>query len=271
MLYNPHKLLLIAGPCALENEGVCRKVAETLSHLGTLHPELQIVFKGSFDKANRTALNSSRGPGIKEGLDLLKTIKEDYGPPVLTDIHQPNQAGPTADVCDVLQIPAFLCRQTDLLAAAAQTKAVVNIKKGQFLSPMEMRFVVEKLETLKATEIWQTERGTAFGYQNLVVDMRTFKMLNDYGHPPVFDATHSIQLPGAGGNRTTGGQREFVQPLAAAALAAGAKGLFIETHPDPQHAVSDGPSQIPLNDFPALVERCLAVWKAANKVRAFDN
>ena len=268
MLYIPHKLLLIAGPCSLENEIVCREVAETLTRLGAAHPELQIVFKGSFDKANRTALSNSRGPRLEKGVFLLKTVKEAYRLPVLTDIHEPAQAEPATEVCDILQIPAFLCRQTDLLAAAARTGAVVNVKKGQFLSPAEMRFVVEKLEALGASEIWQTERGTTFGYQNLVVDMRAFTVMNRYGHPTIFDATHSVQLPGAGSNGTTGGQREFVPPLAAAALAAGAKGLFVETHPNPEYALSDGPSQIPLKDFPAFVDRCLAVWKAVEKTNS---
>jgi 2-dehydro-3-deoxyphosphooctonate aldolase (KDO 8-P synthase) len=181
---------------------------------------------------------------------------------VLTDIHESAQVPAVAAAVDVLQIPAFLCRQTDLLAAAAATGRVVNVKKGQFLSPMEMKHVVAKLTAGGAAEIWQTERGTTFGYQNLVVDMRSFAMMKANGFPAVFDATHSVQLPGGGGDRSSG-QREFVPPLACAALAAGADGLFIETHPDPANAISDGPNQIPLGELAALLDRCLAIWRAA--------
>jgi 2-dehydro-3-deoxyphosphooctonate aldolase (KDO 8-P synthase) len=260
MLFDPKKLLLIAGPCSLENEQVCRKVAEVLAKLGKKHRELNILFKGSFDKANRTSLGG-RGTGLKEGLRLLALIKKDYGFPVLTDIHERQQAAPVAKVCDVLQIPAFMCRQTDLLLAAARTGAVVNVKKGQFLSPQEMEFVVGKLKQGNAAEIWQTERGTTFGYQNLVVDMRSFALMKALGHPAIFDATHSVQLPGAGGGKSSG-KREFVPPLAKAALGAGADGLFIETHPDPANAVSDGPNMVPLTELPGLIATCLAVWKA---------
>ena len=260
MLFNPDKLLLIAGPCSLENETVCRAVAEALTKLAKKHRELNIVFKGSFDKANRTSLGG-RGTGIKEGLRLLALMKQDYGFPVLTDIHERQQAAAVGQVCDVLQIPAFLCRQTDLLLAAAKTGRVVNVKKGQFLSPAEMQFVVSKLKQAKAAEIWQTERGTTFGYQNLVVDMRSFALMKALGCPAIFDATHSVQLPGAAGGKS-GGQREFVPPLAKAALAAGADGLFLETHPDPARAISDAASQIPLAELPALIATCVAVWKA---------
>ncbi len=261
MLYDPSRLLLIAGPCSLEGEATCRPVAEALTKLGEQFPELNIVFKGSFDKANRTSLGSKRGPGIEEGMALHALIKKDYGFPCLTDIHLPEQCAPVGEVCDALQIPAFLCRQTDLLVAAAETGKVVNVKKGQFLSPYEMEFVVKKLEGAGAAEIWQTERGTTFGYQNLVVDMRSFSLMGAFGHPTVFDATHSVQLPGAADGQS-GGQREFVPALARAALAAGANGLFIETHPDPAKALSDGPSQIPLAELPALIESCLSIWQA---------
>lgn len=261
MIFDPKKLLLIAGPCSLENEKVCRAAAETLVKIGRKHPELNIVFKGSFDKANRTSLGTGRGTGMTEGLALLALIKKDYGFPVLTDIHERQQAAPVAKVCDVLQIPAFLCRQTDLLLAAAATGRVVNVKKGQFLSPQEMEFVTAKLREGKAKEVWQTERGTTFGYQNLVVDMRSFSIMKSFGFPTVFDATHSVQLPGAAGGKT-GGRREFVPPLARAALAAGADGLFIETHPDPAKAISDGPNQIPTAELPALIASCVAVWQA---------
>lgn len=262
MLFDPAKLLLIAGPCSLENEKVCRAVAETLVAVQKAQPQLKIIFKGSFDKANRTSASGPRGTGIDEGLRLLALIKRDYGFPILTDIHETAQIAPVAAVCDVLQIPAFLCRQTDLLLAAAASGRIVNVKKGQFLSPQEMVFVTNKLREGKATEIWQTERGTTFGYQNLVVDMRSFAIMKANGFPAIFDATHSVQLPGAAGGKS-GGQREFVPPLAKAALAAGADGLFIETHPNPAEAISDGPNMIPLGELPALLEKCLAIWRAA--------
>lgn len=260
MLYDPSRLLLIAGPCSLENEGVCRAVAETLGGLQTAHPELNIVFKGSYDKANRTSLAGQRGTGIDEGLRLLALMRSDYGFPVITDVHESHQVASVAAVCDVVQIPAFLCRQTDLLLAAAATGRVVNVKKGQFLSPQEMVHVVGKLREGGAREIWQTERGTTFGYQNLVVDMRSFPILRQNGCPTVFDATHAVQLPGAGGGKSSG-QREFVAPLAQAALAAGADGLFIETHPDPGRAISDGPNMISTNHLPELIRRCVALWR----------
>ncbi|HEY1765080.1 MAG TPA: 3-deoxy-8-phosphooctulonate synthase [Opitutaceae bacterium] len=259
-LFDPRRLLLIAGPCSLEGKAVCDAVAGALVSLAKTHKELTIVFKGSFDKANRTSLAGARGTGLKDGLGLLAHVRREYGFPVLTDVHDGAQAGPVAEVCDVLQIPAFLCRQTDLLLAAAATGKTVNVKKGQFLSPQEMAFVTEKLERGGATEIWQTERGTTFGYQNLVVDMRSFAIMRRNGYPTVFDATHSVQLPGAGGGKS-GGEREFALPLARAALAAGADGLFIETHPDPQNALSDGPNMIPLVELPELVAECLAIWR----------
>lgn len=261
MLFDPEKLLLIAGPCSLENERVCRTVAEGLVQLRQERPELNIIFKGSFDKANRTSLAGERGTGLAAGLALLALVRTNYGFPVLTDVHEKAQVAQVAAVCDVIQIPAFLCRQTDLLLAAAATGRVVNVKKGQFLSPHEMEFVTGKLREGGAHEIWQTERGTTFGYQNLVVDMRAFAIMRQNGFPTLFDATHAVQLPGAGGGKSSG-QREFVPPLARAALAAGADGLFIETHPDPAHAISDGPNMIPLAEMPQLLDACLAVWRA---------
>ncbi|HVS53462.1 MAG TPA: 3-deoxy-8-phosphooctulonate synthase [Opitutaceae bacterium] len=264
MIFSPNRLLLIAGPCSLENERVCRTVAEALVKLRRTRRELNIVFKGSFDKANRTSLAGARGTGLDAGLALLAMVKKDYGFPVLTDVHETAQVPAVAAVCDVVQIPAFLCRQTDLLLAAAKTGRVVNVKKGQFLSPQEMQFVTGKLREGKAKEIWQTERGTTFGYQNLVVDMRAFAILRANRCPTIFDATHAVQLPGAGGGKSSG-QREFVPPLARAALAAGADGLFIETHPDPARAISDGPNMIPLREMPALLDSCLAVWRAVRE------
>lgn len=243
---------LVAGPCMLESLELCRTVAAELQRIGETDTRWQIYFKGSFDKANRTSLQSPRGPGLEEGLTILQRIKEEFGFPVLTDIHLPEQAAAAARVVDVLQIPAFLCRQTDLLVAAAGTGAVVNVKKGQFLSPADMRHVVAKLEGSGAREIWLTERGTCFGYQNLVVDMRSFPQLKRYGWPVIFDATHSVQTPG-GGDGVTTGQREFVPVLARAAMAAGADGVFVETHPDPDAALSDGPNQVPLRELGALL------------------
>jgi 2-dehydro-3-deoxyphosphooctonate aldolase (KDO 8-P synthase) len=245
----------------IESEALCLDIAR---HLKRTCQRLGIpyVFKASFDKANRTSGNSPRGPGLEAGLAVLEKIRSQLGLPVVTDIHNEAQAAIAGEIVDVLQIPAFLCRQTDLLAAAAATGRVVNVKKGQFLSPMEMKHVVAKLTAGGAAEIWQTERGTTFGYQNLVVDMRSFGLMKANGFPAVFDATHSVQLPGGGGDRSSG-QREFVPPLACAALAAGADGLFIETHPDPANAISDGPNQIPLGELAALLDRCLAIWRAA--------
>jgi len=264
-IFDPKRLLLIAGPCSLESEKVCRAVAKELAALGKAHPELTIVFKGSFDKANRTSGSGARGTGLREGLLLLALVRKEYGFPVLTDVHERAQVAPVAKVCDVLQIPAFLSRQTDLLLAAAATGRTVNVKKGQFLSPQEMAHVTDKLKQGGASEIWQTERGTTFGYQNLVVDMRSFPIMKRNGHPTVFDATHSVQLPGAAGGKS-GGQREFAEPLARAALAAGADGLFIETHPDPERAPSDGPNMIPLGGMAGLVAGCLAVWKTVRSL-----
>ncbi|QYM80017.1 3-deoxy-8-phosphooctulonate synthase [Horticoccus luteus] len=267
MIFTPSRLLVIAGPCSLESEAVCRSVAEALVKLRLQWPELNLVFKGSFDKANRTSMSGARGTGLHEGLGLLQKVRRDYGFPVLTDVHERQQIASVADICDILQIPAFLCRQTDLLLAAAATRRCVNVKKGQFLSPQEMAFVTGKLKQGGAKEIWQTERGTTFGYQNLVVDMRSFAIMRQTGYPTVFDATHSVQLPGAAGGKS-GGQREFVGPLAQAAVAAGAEGLFIETHPDPDNAISDGPNMVALADLPALLERCLAVWRAVGGGKA---
>ncbi len=260
-IFDPSRLLLVAGPCSLESEAVCRAVASRLAALAKAHPELNVVFKGSFDKANRTSGAGPRGTGLTEGLALLSLVKREYGFPVLTDVHESAQCAAVAKVCDILQIPAFLSRQTDLLLAAAATGRAVNVKKGQFLSPHDMVHVTGKLKQGGAAEIWQTERGTTFGYQNLVVDMRSFAIMGENGYPTVFDATHSVQLPGAGGGKS-GGQREFVPPLARAALAAGADGLFIETHPKPEEAPSDGPNMIPLGEMEGLLSGCIAVWKA---------
>ena len=261
MIYNSEKLLLLAGPCSLESLDTCRPVADALAALQQQHPQLNILFKGSFDKANRTSISSDRGTGLDAGLEIFQTIKAEYGFKTITDIHTPEQCATVGAVVDAMQIPAFLCRQTDLLVAAAKTDCAINVKKGQFLSPQEMTFVTNKLKEAAANEIWQTERGTTFGYQNLVVDMRSFNIMAENGYPTIMDATHSVQLPGAAGG-ISGGQREFVPALARAALAAGANGVFLETHPNPEKAISDAASQVPLNELPALIESLLRVWQA---------
>lgn len=259
-IYNPERLLFIAGPCALESEAVCRAVGEKLTELQQTHPDLDVMFKGSFDKANRTSMESPRGPGLERGVEMLAMVKAEYGFRCTTDIHLPHQAAAVADVVDVIQIPAFLCRQTDMLVAAAETGRTVNVKKGQFLSPYEAEHIVDKLRTLDASEIWLTERGTLFGYQNLVVDMRTFPIMQRFGVPVIFDATHSVQLPGAGGGKTIG-QREYIPTLARAALAAGANGIFCETHPNPSQAISDAANQIPVSELSGFVEMLLKQWR----------
>ena len=268
MLHDPNRLLVIAGPCSLEGEKTCRAVAKKLSDLRDKFPALNLVFKGSFDKANRTSAKGPRGTGMAAGLKLLALIKRDYGFPVLTDVHEREQMKAVAAVCDVIQIPAFLSRQTDLLLAAAKTGRIVNVKKGQFLSPQEMVHVTGKLREGKAREIWQTERGTTFGYQNLVVDMRSFAIMKQNGFPTVFDATHSVQLPGGQGT-TSGGQREFVPVLARAAVAVGISGLFMETHPCPEKAWSDGPNSWPLARMESLLKTLLALDKAV-KASGFE-
>lgn len=246
----------------IENEKLCRTVAaslvKTCRQLGIFY-----VFKASFDKANRTSAKSFRGPGIEAGLKTLVGIREEFGVPVLTDVHTEAQAAAAGEVVDILQIPAFLCRQTDLIEAAVATGRIVNIKKGQFLSPAEMGRVAEKARLAGAKTILLTERGTTFGYNNLVADMRSIPIMNSYGFPVVFDATHSVQLPGGGGDKSAG-QREFAPVLARAALAVGANGLFIETHPKPDEALSDGPNMIPLPEMPKVLGALLKVFKAVH-------
>jgi len=259
-LTSPSRLFLIAGPCVIENETLCLRVAAALqkicARLGIFY-----VFKASFDKANRTSGQSFRGPGLDDGLRVLARVREKIGVPVLTDIHNESHAAVAGEVVDILQIPAFLCRQTDLVEAAAVTGQIVNLKKGQFLSPAEMGQVVDKARGAGAKRILVTERGSTFGYNNLVADMRSIPIMQRFGFPVVFDATHSVQLPGGGGTRS-GGQREFAPVLARAALAAGANGLFIETHPQPDRALSDGPNMIPLAKMPELLRGLLKVFNA---------
>jgi len=281
-LNSPRRLFLLAGPCVIENEKLCRTVAaslvKTCQSLGIYY-----VFKASFDKANRTSGKAFRGPGIADGLKVLAKIRAEFGVPVVTDIHTEEQARLAGEVVDILQIPAFLCRQTDLIEAAVATGKIVNIKKGQFLSPAEMGRVAEKAEKFwkekfqdssvkpKAgglkletsnLKLLLTERGTTFGYNNLVADMRSIPVMKSFGFPVVFDATHSVQQPGGGGDKTTG-QREFAPVLAKAALAVGANGLFIETHPKPDAAMSDGPNMIPLGEMVTVLRSLLKIYEAA--------
>ena len=250
-------LALIAGPCVIEGPQrtlhIGRAVAEIAARLG-----MPYIFKASFDKANRSSFSAFRGPGLTEGLRILADIKQELGVPVLSDIHEMGQVVPAAQVLDVLQIPAFLCRQTDLLHAAAQSGLPVSVKKGQFLSPAEMKNVIDKLEQSGCRSILLTERGSSFGYNNLVVDMRSLSILRSYGYPVVFDATHSVQLPGGGGDRSAG-QREFVPVLSRAAAAVGIDALFLEVHDDPTQALSDGPNMVPVGELEALLTQVLAV------------
>ncbi len=251
-LSSTSRLSLIAGPCVIESEKVCLQIAAKLKQTcNTL--KISFVFKASYDKANRTSIKSFRGPGLESGLKILARVREEISVPVLTDIHTESQAHIAADYVDVLQIPAFLCRQTDLIEAAAQTGKILNLKKGQFLSPVEMGQVIQKARAAGAKRILVTERGTTFGYNNLVADMRSIPIMRGFGCPVIFDATHSVQLPGGGGDKSSG-QREFAPVLARCAIVAGASGVFIETHPQPERALSDGPNMIPLGEMPALLK-----------------
>ncbi|MBP3357353.1 MAG: 3-deoxy-8-phosphooctulonate synthase [Opitutales bacterium] len=261
MIYQDGKLLLIAGPCSLECKDLSFRVAEKVAEISQKYADnLSVVFKGSFDKANRTSIKSPRGPGIDEGLRILADVKKEFALPVLTDVHESAQCAKIGEVCDALQIPAFLCRQTDLLVASAKTGKSVNVKKGQFLSPYDMKYAVAKLRDAGATEILQTERGTTFGYGNLVVDMRSFSIMAENDTPVIMDATHSTQLPGAG-NGSSGGERKYVELLAKASIVAGANGLFIETHPEPEKALSDSATQLPLDKLEDLVKKCIDLYK----------
>lgn len=255
-----HPLLVLAGPCVVEERDFMLRVAETVREICERHG-VGFVFKSSFDKANRSSGDTARGPGMGDGLATLAAVKESLGVPLVTDIHESWQAAPTAEVADVLQIPAFLSRQTDLLVAAAETGRVVNVKKGQFLSPPEMGNVVAKLEGAGSGRILLTERGTTFGYNNLVVDFRSLPQLAAFGYPVIFDATHSVQLPGGLGG-ASGGQREYVAHLARAAAAVGIDALFVEVHPDPDSAPSDGPNQVTPEAFDRLLTEVLAIREA---------
>ena len=250
-------LALIAGPCVIESDRHAHDLALAIRDVARRRG-VPLIFKASFDKANRTSLASFRGPGLARGIETLSRIKEAAGVPVLTDIHEPAQAAPAAEVADVLQIPALLCRQTDLIVAAAATGRAVNIKKGQFLAPLQMRHAVRKAVAAGNERVLVTERGFAFGYGDLVVDMRAFPQLRSLGHPVVFDVTHSVQRPGAG-DGVSGGQAEFIEPLAAAGVAAGVDGVFLEVHDRPGTARSDGPNALPLDRLDALLARLAAI------------
>ena len=251
---------LIAGPCVIESETLVLKTAEAIAKIAGAY-QLPFIFKSSYDKANRSAISSFRGMGMEEGLRILQKVKSEIGVPVLSDIHSPEEAKVTSEVIDVLQIPAFLCRQTDLLIAAGETGRAVNVKKGQFLAPWDMANVVEKLNATGNKRLMLTERGTTFGYNNLVSDMRSLVIMRQWGCPVVFDGTHSVQLPGGGG-KVSSGQREFVLPLSRAAVAAGCDGLFLEVHPRPDEALSDGPNMINLTMLEQLLSDVMNIRNA---------
>lgn len=253
---------LIAGPCVIESEDMVMEIASAMKEI-TNDLGIPYTFKASFDKANRTSIHSKRGPGLEEGLRILKKVKDTYNLPVATDIHEPWQAEPVGKVGDIVQIPAFLCRQTDLLVAAAKTGKCVNIKKAQFLAPWDMANCAQKVAESGNDNILLCERGTSFGYNNLVVDMTGLVEMKKLGYPVIFDATHSVQKPGGKGN-STGGNREYVEYLAKAAVAVGVDGLFVETHPDPDNAWSDGPNQVRLSDMEELLKKLIKVYEAVN-------
>src|SRR4249920_2542983 len=251
----------LLGPCVIESEQFVRRIARKIATLCAAE-KLPFIFKASYDKANRTSVRSFRGIGAREGCALLGEIGREIDMPVTTDVHSPDEAEIAAEFIDVLQIPAFLCRQTDLVRAAAETGKIVNIKKGQFMSPWDMKSVVEKAASTGNRRVLVTERGFTFGYNNLVVDMRSFPVLRSFGFPVVFDVTHSVQLPGGGGTKSSG-QREFVEPLACAAAGAGVDGFFMEVHPNPDEALSDGPNMVPLHQLKALLERVMRICDAS--------
>lgn len=253
-------LAVISGPCVIESEEHALRAAEELVRIFSRFPTLRFIYKSSYDKANRSAHSSFRGPGIKTGLQILERIKRELNIPVLTDIHSAEEAMQAASVCDIIQIPAFLCRQTDLINAAAETGTVINVKKGQFMAPWDMRNVVEKIRAAGNEHILLTDRGTSFGYNNLVTDMRGIPIMQQLGFPVCFDASHSVQLPGGQGT-SSGGQREFILPLARAAIAVGANCLFIESHPHPAHAKSDKDTVYPFEELPRLLEQVVQIYE----------
>lgn len=254
--------LIIAGPCVLEDEDSARHTARRLRDIcGSLG--LPFVFKSSFDKANRSSISSYRGPGLEKGLGILADIKTELDVPVLSDIHTVAEVGPAAEVLDILQIPAFLCRQTDLITAASRTGRPVNIKKGQFLAPWDMGNIIDKFVSTGNRNLLLTERGSSFGYNNLVVDFRSFPIMRAFGYPVIFDVTHSLQLPGGLGN-SSGGQREFAAPFVRAAAALGVDGFFLEVHPEPEKALCDGPNMVRLDDLPEMLGSIVAIIRALN-------
>ncbi len=253
---------LIAGPCVIESEEMVMSIAEKMKSV-TDKLGIPYTFKASFDKANRTSINGKRGPGIEEGLKILEKVKTSFDLPVATDIHEPWQAEPVGKICDIVQIPAFLCRQTDLLVAAAKTGKCINIKKAQFLAPWDMANCAQKVEQSGNSNIMLCERGTSFGYNNLVVDMTGLVEMKKFGYPVIFDATHSVQKPGGKGT-STGGNREYVEYLAKAAIAVGVDGLFMETHPSPDEAWSDGPNMVVLDEMEAMLKKLIKVYEAVN-------
>ena len=253
------KLPVIAGPCVIESEEIVDFIASKLKEI-TNKLNIDFYYKASFDKANRTSIHSFRGPGIEKGLQILSDIKKKYNVKITTDIHEPWQAEKVAEIADMVQIPAFLCRQTDLLVSAAKTNRIINVKKAQFLAPWDMKNVAEKLKESGAKDIWLCERGTCFGYNNLVVDMTGIAEMKKLGYTVVMDATHSVQKPGGQGDKT-GGNREYVEPLAKAAIAAGADALFFEVHPDPDKALSDGPNMVKLADFMDMMQRIIKIYE----------
>lgn len=260
---NGQPLALLAGPCVLEGLDRCLLIGRTIKEIaGRLG--IPYVFKASFDKANRSSFNGFRGPGLKKGLEMLQTIKDELQVPIVTDVHTEEQIEPVAKVADIIQIPAFLCRQTDLLYAAAQSGAVVNVKKGQFMAPGDMRNVVDKLHEGGCSQILLTERGASFGYNNLVVDMRTFPIMRSFGYPVVFDGTHSVQLPGGAGT-CSAGNREFVPNLVRAAVGAGVDALFMEVHDNPEEALCDGPNMVYLDKLEDLLKDALAIHEVVRK------
>jgi 2-dehydro-3-deoxyphosphooctonate aldolase (KDO 8-P synthase) len=253
-------LLWIAGPCVIESNDLTIQIAEELRAMAQ-RLGIPLVFKASFDKANRTSGRSFRGPGLQEGLRTLDAVRQRTGLPVTTDVHEIGQAEAVAQVCEVLQVPAFLARQTDLVQACGRTARVVNVKKGQFMAPWDMRHVVAKMDEVSNPRLLLTERGVTFGYGQLVSDMRSIPWMQELGRPVIFDATHSVQMPAARGD-SSGGDRRMIPYLARAAVAAGCDGLFLETHPRPEEALSDGPNMVPLHELPALVETCLRIRQA---------
>ena len=256
---DPHKLVFIGGPCVIEDEKSTLRLAEKISKV-TRSLKIPYVFKASFDKANRSSIRSFRGPGLEKGLKILARVKREFKVPILTDFHTPEQAGPVAEVADILQIPAFLCRQTDLLLAAAATGRIVNVKKGQFLSPWETKNMIHKLEEAGCRKILLTERGTSFGYHNLVNDFRAIPIMRGFGYPVVYDATHSVQIPGGKG-AASGGMPEFIPVLARCAVVAGADAIFMEIHENPAKALSDGPNALVLSQLKPLLNNLIALKK----------